>query len=196
MMLEDGPRTQHHIVGPEVCPAECTRCSYFIPGGTFHTARVIGRAALVSRRVDRWPGVEPADVELGNADALAAKYPEVAAEDPQLPVGGSNRYLNRLLPSFLSLRLATLSMKSLPGTCGKPRKLGTLANLPRQVVNCLSQPATMRKLSPGAIASAGRCHSSTVTPAALLPCTLTSDLRPALAPLSQLISPRVNQLLS
>jgi hypothetical protein len=28
-----------------------------------------------------WPGVEPADVEIGDVEALAAKYPDVAAAD-------------------------------------------------------------------------------------------------------------------
>jgi len=27
-----------------------------------------------------WPGVEPADVEIGDVDALAAKYPQVACD--------------------------------------------------------------------------------------------------------------------
>ena len=27
-----------------------------------------------------WPGVEPADVEIGDIDALAAKYPDVATD--------------------------------------------------------------------------------------------------------------------
>ena len=87
-------------------------------------------------------------------------------------------------------------MKSLPGTCGKPRKFGVLANFVRQVENCLSQPATMRKLSPSAIGSDMRCQSSMETPPAPLLCTFTSALRPAFAPVSQVISPRVNQLLA
>jgi uncharacterized protein len=33
-----------------------------------------------------WPGVEPADVELGNPNALAAKYPGVADEIRSFPV--------------------------------------------------------------------------------------------------------------
>ncbi len=60
----------------------------FIPGGTFHTARVIGDARWFLGASTEWPGVEPADVELGNADALAAKYPKVAAEIRTLPGAG------------------------------------------------------------------------------------------------------------
>ena len=33
-----------------------------------------------------WPGVEPADVELGNPDTLAARYPNVAAEIRSFPL--------------------------------------------------------------------------------------------------------------
>ncbi len=39
MMLEDGS-TQHHIVGPDLRKGQ--KVQLLIPGGTFHTARVIG----------------------------------------------------------------------------------------------------------------------------------------------------------
>jgi predicted cupin superfamily sugar epimerase len=51
-----------------------------IPGGMFCTARVSGGRRWFLGASTEWPGVEPADVELGNADTLAAKYPKVAAE--------------------------------------------------------------------------------------------------------------------
>ena len=51
-----------------------------IPGNTFHIARVIGRRRWLLGASIEWPGVEPADVEIGDVDALAAKYPD-AAED-------------------------------------------------------------------------------------------------------------------
>jgi hypothetical protein len=35
---------------------------------------------LVSRREHRMPGVVPADVEIGDVEKLAAKYPDVAAD--------------------------------------------------------------------------------------------------------------------
>jgi hypothetical protein len=50
-----------------------------IPGGTFHTARVSGERRWFLGASTEWPGVQPADVELGNAETLAAKYPKVAA---------------------------------------------------------------------------------------------------------------------
>jgi len=51
-----------------------------IPGNTFHTARVIGRRRWFLGASTEWPGVEPADVEIGDVEALAAKYPGAAAD--------------------------------------------------------------------------------------------------------------------
>jgi hypothetical protein len=51
----------------------------FIPGNTFHTARIIGQRRWFLGASTEWPGVVPTeDVELGDAEALAAKYPDVA----------------------------------------------------------------------------------------------------------------------
>jgi hypothetical protein len=83
MMLEDGS-TQHHIVGPDLRKGH--KVQLLIPGGTFHTARVIGARRWFLGASTEWPGVEPADVELGNADALVAKYPNVAAEIRSFPL--------------------------------------------------------------------------------------------------------------
>jgi predicted cupin superfamily sugar epimerase len=83
MMLEDGS-TEFHIVGPDLRKGHTVQL--LIPGGTFHTARVAGERRWFLGASTEWPGVEPADVELGNADALAAKYPKVAAEIRSFPV--------------------------------------------------------------------------------------------------------------
>ncbi|MGB8307676.1 MAG: hypothetical protein WCE36_27990 [Pseudolabrys sp.] len=58
----------------------------YIPGGTFHTARVIGERRWLVGASTEWPGVEPADVELGNVDVLTAEYPKVAVEIRSFPV--------------------------------------------------------------------------------------------------------------
>ena len=52
----------------------------FIPGGTFHMARLLpgGRWSLLSST--EWPGVEPPDVEHGDPAALIAAYPAMASE--------------------------------------------------------------------------------------------------------------------
>ena len=83
MMLEDGA-TEFHIVGPDIRKGH--KVQLFIPGGTFHTARVIGDKRWFLGASTEWPGVEPADVELGNADALVAKYPKVAGEIRSFPL--------------------------------------------------------------------------------------------------------------
>jgi predicted cupin superfamily sugar epimerase len=48
----------------------------FLPGGTFHTARVRGEWFLGAST--EWPGVVPADVELGDVETLAARFPAAA----------------------------------------------------------------------------------------------------------------------
>lgn len=77
MMMTDGT-TQHHIVGPDIRAGH--KVQLFIPGNTFHTARVIGSRRWFLGGSTEWPGVEPADVELGKMDELVAKYPSVAEQ--------------------------------------------------------------------------------------------------------------------
>jgi len=77
MMLTDGS-TQHHVVGPDLRAGQTPQL--YIPGNTFHTARVIGTRQWFLGASTEWPGVEPQDVELGNADQLAIRYPDVAEQ--------------------------------------------------------------------------------------------------------------------
>jgi predicted cupin superfamily sugar epimerase len=72
LLYADG-RSEVKLVGGDL--AAGLRPQLFIPGGTFHTARVAtgGDYALLGTSV--WLRAEPADVELGNTDALAAKFP-------------------------------------------------------------------------------------------------------------------------
>ena len=59
-------------------------------GNTFHTARIIGQRRWFLGASTEWPGVVPTeDVELGNADTLAASHPDVAAEIRSFPVPAS-----------------------------------------------------------------------------------------------------------
>jgi predicted cupin superfamily sugar epimerase len=83
MLLEDGS-AEHHIVGPDLRKGH--RVQLYIPGNTFHTARVTGARRWFLGASTEWPGVEPADVELGNPDVLAARYPGVAPEIRSFPV--------------------------------------------------------------------------------------------------------------
>jgi predicted cupin superfamily sugar epimerase len=77
-MLHAGGSSERTIVGPDIAGGE--RLQLRIPGNTFHTARVTGRGCWFLGGSTEWPGVVPADVEIGNLDELARNYPEVAAE--------------------------------------------------------------------------------------------------------------------
>ncbi|MBX9710069.1 MAG: cupin domain-containing protein [Xanthobacteraceae bacterium] len=66
------------IVGPDLRAGQ--RVQLLIPGNTFHTARVVGDRRWFLGASTEWPGVIPADVELGNADRLIAEFPKVAAD--------------------------------------------------------------------------------------------------------------------
>ncbi len=84
MLHVDGTHARA-IVGPDLRAGQTAQL--FIPGNTFHTARIIGARPWFLGGSTEWPGVVPAeDVELGNADQLAAEYPEVAADIRSFPV--------------------------------------------------------------------------------------------------------------
>src|SRR5918996_4884526 len=77
-MLHADGSSERVVVGPDIRGGE--RLQLRIPGNTFHTARVTGRGRWFLGGSTEWPGVVPADVEIGNVDELAGKYPEVAAD--------------------------------------------------------------------------------------------------------------------
>jgi predicted cupin superfamily sugar epimerase len=97
-LLHADGSTERVIVGPDLRRGE--RVQLLIPGNTFHTARLIGPQSIFRKNGDRfsaenattrdsswflgasteWPGVVPADVEIGNLEQLAGKYPAVAGE--------------------------------------------------------------------------------------------------------------------
>jgi hypothetical protein len=77
-LLHADGRTERIIVGPDLRAGQ--RVQQLIPGNTFHTARLIGRRRWFLGASTEWPGVVPADVEIGDLDELAAKYPAVAAD--------------------------------------------------------------------------------------------------------------------
>ena len=63
------------------------RAGGVMSGGTFHTARITGKRRWFLGASTEWPGVVPEeDVELGDADQLARKYPEAAADIRTFPV--------------------------------------------------------------------------------------------------------------
>jgi predicted cupin superfamily sugar epimerase len=75
MMLHVDGTTERVMVGPDLRAGQLVQL--LIPGNTFHTTRVTGRRWFLGASTE-WPGVEPADVEIGDVDMLAAKYPQVA----------------------------------------------------------------------------------------------------------------------
>jgi predicted cupin superfamily sugar epimerase len=77
MLHADGTHARV-VVGPDLRAGE--RVQLLIPGNTFHTARIMGRRRWFLGASTEWPGVVPADVEIGNLDALAARYPAVASD--------------------------------------------------------------------------------------------------------------------
>jgi len=65
-----------HSVGTDVMAGE--RVQLFLPGGTFHTARLREGGSWFLGASTEWPGVEPSDVEIGNAEELADRFPSAA----------------------------------------------------------------------------------------------------------------------
>lgn len=57
------------IVGPDQRNGQ--HVQLLIPGNTFHTARLIRNGRWFLGASTEWPGVVPADVEIGNLDVLA-----------------------------------------------------------------------------------------------------------------------------
>lgn len=78
LLLHGNDATERVVVGPDLRRGE--RVQLFIPGNTFHTARLIGRRRWFLGASTEWPGVVPADVEIGDVEKLAAKYPDVAGD--------------------------------------------------------------------------------------------------------------------
>jgi uncharacterized protein len=66
-----------HVVGPDLVHGE--QLQLFLPGGTFHCARLHGDGTWFLGASTEWPGVEPPDVEMGDVDDLVARFPAAAA---------------------------------------------------------------------------------------------------------------------
>src|SRR6266516_1825162 len=62
-----------HVVGPGVADGE--QLQLFLPGGTFHCARLRAGGSWFLGASTEWPGVEPPDVEPGDVDDLAVRFP-------------------------------------------------------------------------------------------------------------------------
>jgi len=85
LLLRENGDSELVVVGPNIVGGHMLQL--FIPGNTFHTARVTGKRRWFLGASTEWPGVVPSeDVELGDIDQLAAKYPEAAADIRNFPV--------------------------------------------------------------------------------------------------------------
>jgi uncharacterized protein len=78
LLLHADGTTERIIVGPDLRNGQ--RVQLLIPGNTFHTARLLGQGRWFLGASTEWPGVVPADVEIGDLEALAKKYSGVASE--------------------------------------------------------------------------------------------------------------------
>lgn len=76
LLLRDDGAAERVVVGPDLRAGQ--RVQLLIPGSTFHTARVVGSRRWFLGASTEWPGVTPADVEIGDCGALAALYPQAA----------------------------------------------------------------------------------------------------------------------
>jgi predicted cupin superfamily sugar epimerase len=77
-LLHPDGNSERVVVGPDLREGE--RVQLLIPGSTFHTARVIDGGRWFLGASTEWPGVVPADVELGNLEEVATAYPAVATD--------------------------------------------------------------------------------------------------------------------
>lgn len=63
------------VMGPDLAAGQ--HLQLLIPGGTFHTARVASDQWFLGASTE-WPGVDPADVVIGDTDELARRFPAAA----------------------------------------------------------------------------------------------------------------------
>jgi predicted cupin superfamily sugar epimerase len=77
ILLHAAGSAERIIVGPDLRSGQ--RVQLLIPGNTFHTARLIGEWWFLGASTE-WPGVVPADVEIGKLDELCTQYPAVAGD--------------------------------------------------------------------------------------------------------------------
>ena len=86
LLLRENGDSELVIVGPNIVGGQLLQL--FIPGNTFHTVRITGNRRWFLGASTEWPGVvvRDEDVELGDVEELAAKYPDAAADIRKFPV--------------------------------------------------------------------------------------------------------------
>jgi len=78
ILLHAAGHSERVVVGPDLRNGQ--RLQLLIPGNTFHTARLLGSGRWFLGASTEWPGVIPADVEIGDVEILAGKFPGVAQD--------------------------------------------------------------------------------------------------------------------
>jgi predicted cupin superfamily sugar epimerase len=85
LLLYESGKSDLVQVGPDIASGQSVQL--FIPGGTFHTARLIKGGKWFLGGSTEWPGVVvDEDVQLGDEAALIAKFPDRATEIRTFPV--------------------------------------------------------------------------------------------------------------
>jgi uncharacterized protein len=77
LLLRPDGTNDRVVIGPAL--ADGQHVQFPIPGGTFHTARLLGAGSWFLGGSTQWPAVLPSDVEMGDGEELARRYPDVAA---------------------------------------------------------------------------------------------------------------------
>jgi uncharacterized protein len=77
LLYSDG-KSEVRVVGSDL--AAGMRPQLFLPGGTFHTARVLPGDNYALLGTSLWLRPEPSDVEIGDPAKLAAAYPAAKAD--------------------------------------------------------------------------------------------------------------------
>lgn len=77
LLLPDGSH-RVEVMGPDVAAGQ--HLQLFLPGGTFHTARLLdaGSDGWFLGASTEWPGVDPSDVILGDRVGLTERFPPAA----------------------------------------------------------------------------------------------------------------------
>ena len=77
LLYPDG-KSEVRVIGSDL--AAGMRPQLLVPANTFHAGRIRAGGAFALLGTSVWLRAEPSDVEMGNADALAAAYPDEASE--------------------------------------------------------------------------------------------------------------------
>jgi len=76
LLLHADGTTNRVVIGADLMAGQ--QVQFLIPGNTFHCARLVGDGDWFLGGSSEWPGVIPSDVEIGDTEELARRYPDAA----------------------------------------------------------------------------------------------------------------------